>query len=157
MAKFEEEVLTKLSSLRKGLIHGDANTSNIIMQQLLGGDGMDQCWGVCGVIDFGDSHCSYCVFEVAIMLTYLMVKAVKCNCDMFTVAEYGLKGYQTVLPLGDKEKDILYIVIAQRCVQSLSSASKEICDQPENTDYIMMDFSAVKTVLLNVKDRIKLV
>ncbi|XP_009858679.2 hydroxylysine kinase [Ciona intestinalis] len=157
IAKFEGEVLTKLSSLRKGLIHGDANTSNIIMQKLLGGDGLEQCWGVGGVIDFGDLHCSYYVFEVAIMLTYLMAKAVKCNCDMFTVADYGLKGYQAVLPLSDKEKDILNIVIAQRCVQSLSSASKEICDQPENTDYIIIDFSAIKTVLLNVKDRVKLV
>ena len=117
--QFEEVVVPIIPSLRKSILHNDANPMNV----LVAGDELT------GFIDFGDMVYSCTVFESAIALAYLMME----QEDPISVAKQFLKGYHEVLPLAEEELSILYYLIAARlCTTHLMSA-KSRAQNPSNT------------------------
>ena len=52
------------------MIHGDCNEQNILVQQKYGMAGVHE---ISGVLDWGDSHYSYYLFEAAIAALYAMI------------------------------------------------------------------------------------
>lgn len=57
-----------------GVIHGDYNEMNIVVQR---SSTNKEEYKVHGVIDFGDMHSSYYLFEIAILLCYMMLECCK--------------------------------------------------------------------------------
>lgn len=68
---FERVILPAARDFKMGLLQGDFNDANIIVQQVQGAP------VPCGIIDFGDAVHSWRVNDVAIALAYVMV----CICN----------------------------------------------------------------------------
>jgi 4-aminobutyrate aminotransferase-like enzyme/aminoglycoside phosphotransferase (APT) family kinase protein len=117
--QFEENVVPTLSSLRRQIIHCDANEWNILVQNDT----------VSGIIDFGDLTYSPLINEVAIALTYICYDK---ENPLDWTADF-LKAYHQITPLKSKELEILYYLIAARlCISVCQSAHARKVD-PKNT------------------------
>lgn len=103
---FQREVLPVMDELEQGMIHGDLNEHNIIVD--LRGE------NVIAVIDFSDSHKTCRVFELAIVLCYMILRAADVG-----MGKHVIEGYETLRKLTDLEKQILKISVCARICQSL--------------------------------------
>ncbi|MEN8115824.1 MAG: aminotransferase class III-fold pyridoxal phosphate-dependent enzyme [Bacteroidota bacterium] len=117
--QYKENVLPVLPSLRKQIIHGDANEWNTLTRNNR----------ISGLIDFGDISYSHLVNEPAIALAYaLLGKENPVEWAGPFIAEY-----HKILPLEEKEIDILYWMITARLVTSVCNSAYERVQRPENT------------------------
>ncbi|MCF6358849.1 MAG: phosphotransferase, partial [Draconibacterium sp.] len=92
--KYKENVIPVLPTLRKQIIHDDANEWNTLVQNNR----------ISGIIDFGDLCYTQLINELAIALAYsLLGKKEPVKWAVHIVLEY-----HKVLPLQEKEIDILY-------------------------------------------------
>lgn len=117
--QFEETVRPLMQELRRQIIHNDANEWNILVQE---GE-------VSGIIDFGDVAHSYLINELAIAITYGCYD--KENPLEWAVILIG--SYHQVLPLEEKELNILYYLIAARLCTSVCNSAHARKTDPENT------------------------
>lgn len=122
LIKFEEAVLAHRDSYDIGLIHGDYNEHNIIVQSSPNGQ-----FKVNGVIDFGDAHYSFIIFDLAITMTYMMI-----HSGSIETGKHVLAGYQSIKNVTDNEKCILSISIQARLCQSLVLGAYSHTLDPEN-------------------------
>lgn len=79
---FTTEIVPKLEKLEKGLIHGDVNEQNILIEQ------RDEDWHVKGILDFGDSHVASLIFDVAITMAYMIIEAKNLDYGGYVLAGY---------------------------------------------------------------------
>ena len=119
--QFKEVVEPRVNTLRRSVIHGDANEQNILTR-----DGQ-----VTGIIDFGDMSYTPLVNEVAIALTYAMLG----KEDPLTWADYILRAYTRVLPLESAEVDLLYYLVAGRLCASVCNSAHAKTLKPDS-EYI---------------------
>lgn len=84
-----------------GIIHGDFNEQNILCNKDISGE-----WYVCAVLDFGDSHYSAYIFELAITMCYMLIQ----SRNLETGAQV-LAGYCSVNPLTVEELLLLKVKI----------------------------------------------
>jgi 4-aminobutyrate aminotransferase-like enzyme/Ser/Thr protein kinase RdoA (MazF antagonist) len=117
--QYKQNVLPLLPSLRKQIIHGDANDWNILTQNGL----------VSGIIDFGDVCYSQLINELAIAITYAIMG--KENPVEWAIPI--ISAYHKILPLEEKETDILYWLVAARLCTSVCNSANEKIENPENT------------------------
>ena len=117
--QFKANVIPVLPSLRKQIIHGDVNEWNTLTQN-------NQ---VSGLIDFGDLSYSQIINELAIALAYSLLG----KDDPIKWAIPVISEYHKILPLKEKEIDILYWLIAARLCTSASNSAFERIQRPENT------------------------
>ncbi len=117
--QYEEIVMPVLPSVRKQIIHGDANEWNILTTN---GE-------VSGLIDFGDLSHSYLINEVAIALTYFCYDK---EHPLEWVSDF-LRSYHAQLPLQEKELSMLYYLIAARLCTSICNSAHAKKNNPENT------------------------
>ena len=120
---FKEHVFPKLTSLRQGIIHGDANGLNIIAAKQNGS------YKISGIIDFGDCVHTCYIFELAIMLAYAMVEnenPLQLSCPM-------LSGYLQAFPMSEEELDCLYYCVLARLCQSAVVGEHKFKQEPWNT------------------------
>jgi len=130
--QFGENVSPILPSLRRQIIHGDANEWNILVQNDV----------ISGIIDFGDLTYSPLINEVAIALTYSFYD--KENPLEWT-ADF-LNAYHQIIPLESKELEILYYLIAARlCISVCQSAHARKVD-PKNNYASISEKSAWSTL-----------
>lgn len=121
LQQFDEIVRPELPDLRKSIIHNDANDYNVLTDN----------GKVSGIIDFGDIVYSPLINELAVAISY----AIMGKDDPVLWASYILKSYHKLIPLVEKELDLLYYLIAaQLCISVSNSAHNKELD-PEN-DYI---------------------
>ena len=127
---FEENVYPKLSNFKKGIIYGDANGLNIIVQKDHDGD-----YQMAGMIDFGDCISSYYIFDLGILLAYVMMENLDHKNDMSLIEFVSpiLHGYTNALPLSDEELDCLYYIAMARCCQSALNGTYCFKQEPWNT------------------------
>lgn len=116
---FQKEVLPIMDRLEQGIIHGDVNEHNIIMSP----DGED----IAAVIDFGDCHKTCRIFELAIVLCYMILQSA--NVGM---GRHVIEGYEKIRKLTDVEKKILKISVCARMCQSLVMGAYSYLHEPEN-------------------------
>ena len=129
---FEQHVCPKILNFKKGIIHGDANGLNIIVQR----DNLDE-YQMVGLIDFGDCVSSCYVFDLGILLAYVMAE----NLDLETqngisLTEFVtpiLHGYTNSFPLSREEIDCLYYIAMARCCQSCLNGALSFKREPWNT------------------------
>ncbi|KAL6266608.1 hypothetical protein P5V15_003453 [Pogonomyrmex californicus] len=119
VVNFQREVLPITGQLEQGIIHGDLNEHNIIVTP----DGKN----IAAVIDFGDSHRTCRVFELAIVLCYMILQAADVG-----MGKYIVEGYEQVKKLTDVEKKILKISVCARMCQSLVMGAYSHLHDPEN-------------------------
>ena len=131
--KFEEVVSPRLPSLRKSIIHYDANGMNAVVCPT------ETSYVFKSFIDFGDCIKTCTVFELAICLCYIMVynlKPVTCSNSVELVGPI-ISGYNSVLPLSEEELDCLYYLVLARCC--ITGVNGEICYKAEPwNNYILM-------------------
>ena len=116
--QFNEEVRPLIPELRQSIIHADANDYNVLIKN----------GKVSGIIDFGDSVYSLLINELAIALVYVMFGRDK----PLETAIPVISAYHKILPLQEKELDILYYLIAARLCISVSQAAHEKKQKPDD-------------------------
>ena len=107
-----------LPELRKSVIHNDVNEWNVLVKDN----------AVSGLIDFGDVTRAPLINELAIAITYACY-------DKTEPLEWTIpiiKGYHEVLPLVQKELDILYYLIAGRLCMSVCNSAHATKADPDN-------------------------
>jgi len=118
-----ENVEPGIQSFRKQIIHNDTNDWNVLVQN----------GNVSGIIDFGDICYSQLINELAIGITYAILgKEKPVEWAVLIISEY-----HRILPLEEKEIDILYWLIAARLCTSVCNSAYEKIAQPDN-DYIQI-------------------
>ncbi len=118
--QYEQQVPAIVPELRTTCIHGDFNEWNILL------DGNK----VNGIIDFGDAAHTQLINELAVAATYIFYLSE----NPLEFAEPLLKSYHAILPLEEKEIDILYWLIAMRLCTSVCNSAHARLSTPEN-DY----------------------
>lgn len=121
--EFEDKVISVLDRLEKGIIHGDINEQNVIVEPT--GNFVN------AIIDFGDTHKSCLIFELAIVMCYMMIQA-----GDLQVGRFVLNGYQKGRILPDTEKNILKLCICARLCQSLTMGAYSYKLDPGN-EYLL--------------------
>lgn len=96
---FEETVLKFKCQLTAGVIHGDFNEQNILVNKNEAGE-----WMVTSILDFGDTSYSCYLFELAIVMTYTMI--LNKNIDS---GGYVYAGFSSELVLPDNEIKLLKV------------------------------------------------
>jgi len=119
--QFKEVVEPLQNTLRRSVIHGDANEQNLLTR-----DGR-----VSGIIDFGDMSYTPLVNEVAIALTYAMLG----KEDPLFWAGHVLGAYTDEFPLESLEVDLLYYLVAGRLCASVCNSAHAKTLKPDS-DYI---------------------
>ena len=120
---YQQKVLPKLGHLRKSVIYNDANDYNILVEQK-----GEQAQFV-GLIDFGDAIHTQMINEVAIAIAY----AAMGKTDPLEIAVAIVRGYHQKLPLQEEELELLYYLVATRLLLTVTTATINQREHPENT------------------------
>ena len=128
--QFKENVLPVAHTLRKQIIHGDANDWNVLASN---GE-------ISGIIDFGDLVHSFLINELAIAIAYLCFE----KENPLEWASFVLKSYHNTLPIEEGEIKVLYFLIAARLVQSVCGSARSKKNDPNNLYASVSEKSAWK-------------
>ncbi len=124
MNLFEKQALHILPSLRKSIIHNDANDRNVLVQK----------GKVSGIFDFGDLVYSALINEIAICLAY----GLEFRDNLLHWTSIFLSAYHKIFALKTEEVDILYYLIPARLCISVCNSSFSIIHKPDN-EYIIIN------------------
>ncbi|XP_047371480.1 hydroxylysine kinase isoform X2 [Vespa velutina] len=116
---FEKKVLKFVPILEQGMIHGDLNEQNILVNK----EGTD----IMAIIDFGDTQKTCLIFELAIAICYVLLERKDIN-----LGKHVIEGYQSVRKLTDLEKKILKVSVCARICQSLVMGAYSHLNDPKN-------------------------
>jgi 4-aminobutyrate aminotransferase-like enzyme/Ser/Thr protein kinase RdoA (MazF antagonist) len=111
LARYDAEVVPALSSLRRGVIHGDANDHNVIV-----GAPRAHPRPVSGLLDFGDMHHGLLVAEPAVAAAYALLG----QEDPLAAAAAVVAGYHAALPLEEEEIRLLFALVGARLAVSVT-------------------------------------
>ena len=106
--------------LPAGVIHGDANDYNILVDE--------SGTRVRTVLDFGDMVYTARVCDLAIALAYVMLD----KQDPIAAAAEVAAAYHQVCPLSEAEIDALYTLAATRLAMSVCYCARQARDAPQN-------------------------
>ena len=109
--QFEEEAVPCFPHLRRGVIYGDANDHNALVDV--------QAMRVVSVIDFGDMHEGLRVAEPAVAAAYAMLR----KPDPLEAAGAVLAGYHEILPLTEREITAFFPLIGARLAVSVINSA----------------------------------
>jgi 4-aminobutyrate aminotransferase-like enzyme/Ser/Thr protein kinase RdoA (MazF antagonist) len=110
------------STLRKSIVHNDANSHNVLVSD----SKIDP--GVCSVIDFGDTIYTQVINDVAIATAY----AIMGQEDPLDAAISVVQGYHKTYPLTAMELPHLYPAVAMRMIISVTKSAINKKKEPEN-------------------------
>ncbi|XP_041764013.1 hydroxylysine kinase [Anopheles merus] len=108
---FQRRVIPNINEYEQGVIYGDFNEHNIIVNKK---SSNVKEYEITGIIDFGDVCYSRYVFELAIAMAYMILEANDINTGGLVIAGYSMI---RLIPL--HEKEVLRVAIAARLCQSL--------------------------------------
>ncbi len=113
---FENYVLPKISTFKKGIIYNDASGQNIILQKVASKDE----YKVVGMIDFDETVYSSYVFDLSTSLAYIMMENLSPAGYPGPVEFIAplVNGFTSVFPLSSEEKQSLYYLTLARCCLS---------------------------------------
>ena len=135
---FQQQFETKKSeydTLRKSVVHNDANDNNIIVS-----DGLINPF-VKATIDYGDAVYTQIINDAAIAC-YTTIN----YPDPLDAALSIVKGYHSTFPLEEKELSHLYNAIAMRLVISVTKSAINKIEEPNN-EYLLISEKPVWEVL----------
>ena len=126
---FQKDVSPKIPTFTKSIIHNDPSGFNIIMTLA------DNTCHLAGLIDFGGSCKSCCIFDLGISLAHIMLEnlePVTCSSVIEFVGPL-ISGYNSILPLSTDEFDVLYYLVLTRCLQAAVMGEIAYKAEPWNT------------------------
>ena len=125
--------------LRRGVIHGDANDYNVLVDP--------ERMIVTGLVDFGDLIYSYTVGELAIAIAYVVLD----KPDPQATANEVIEGYTSEYRLLDHELEMLWPLVRLRLAMSVCMAAHQLRQQPEN-EYLRISQTAIEATLPRLMD-----
>ena len=134
------------NTLRKGVVHNDANDNNIIVSK----DLIDP--QVIAIIDYGDAIYTQIINDLAIAIAYAVMQ----KPDALQAALPIVKGYHQTFPLMVEELSVLYNLVAIRLVISLTKSAINKKQEPDN-EYLLISEKAAWDVLekwININENI---
>jgi 4-aminobutyrate aminotransferase-like enzyme/Ser/Thr protein kinase RdoA (MazF antagonist) len=137
LARFEAEVRPALATLRRGVIHGDANGHNVVV-------GVPRQWPreVVSVVDFGDMHRGLLAAEPAVASAYAGFG----EKDPVGAAAAVVGGYHAVFPLKENEVAVLQALIAARLATSVVTAARRKRTHPGDPYVTISEAAAWETL-----------
>ena len=120
--------------LRRGVIHGDANDYNVLVDA--------ERMIVTGLVDFGDLIYSYTVGELAIAIAYVVLD----KPDPRATANEVIEGYTSEYRLLGHELEMLWPLVRLRLAMSVCMAAHQLRQQPEN-EYLRISQRAIEATL----------
>ncbi|CAK8671921.1 unnamed protein product [Clavelina lepadiformis] len=146
---FEQNVHPLFSKLRWGVLHGDFSDTNIVLVE---SDSESQSEKDClkdfsflkkkyALIDFEDCHYAPLIFDLCVLLAYMMIRAEATNADPFRVSGLILLGYHKIFPLSENEKKVLFWGVMARLVTSYVMSRCNLLSDPENEAYLCLQSS----------------
>ena len=139
-AGFERTVVPVLPSLRRSVIHNDANDFNVLVGG--GSDLYTRNQSVVGLIDFGDMVHSYTVGDLAVAIAYAILD----KPDPLAAAAQIVAGYHAAYPLEEAELAALFGLVTLRLCMSVCIAAEQQRRQPENA-YLGISQQAIRRTL----------
>ncbi len=127
-----ERVLPVLPSLRKAVIHQDANDYNVMVA----------ADGSIGLIDFGDMTFGCQINELAVALAYALMGAP----DVIATARLVVREYVDEFPLLENEANVLFDLLAARLAMSVAISSHRSVGFPDN-EYLLISQAAALRLL----------
>lgn len=151
------------ASLRRGIIHSDANERNVLVdedaaaaataqeeEQAAAGPGGGATGTardgsaaagkgpalITGLLDWGDASWCWLAAEPAAAAVYMMLLEAHIR-EPLRAARAVLAGYETELPLEDAERAALRTLCCARLVQSLSLGAYAAAREPSNAEYLL--------------------
>jgi Ser/Thr protein kinase RdoA (MazF antagonist) len=125
---FERDTKTLLPTLRRSVIHADANDYNVLVDN----------GSVCGLIDFGDMVHSYTVADLTIAIAYVVLD----KPDPLRIAAQVVSGYAEEHPLSDNELAAVFPLVLMRLSMSVCLAAEQTRLRPEN-EYLQVSQQAI--------------
>lgn len=123
VALYESEVLPRVPRLRRGVIYGDANDYNVLVQWAAGA--AQPC---VGIVDFGDMHAGWIVAEPAVAAAYALLGKPAPLAAAASVAA----GFQRALVLNDDEIATLFPLILMRLAVSVVNSALRKQARPDD-------------------------
>jgi 4-aminobutyrate aminotransferase-like enzyme/Ser/Thr protein kinase RdoA (MazF antagonist) len=133
LSLYREWIESAQSSLRKGVIYGDANDHNVLIT-----DARPQPRRIAGVIDFGDMHHGWIVSEAAVAAAY----AILGKSDPLMVAKEIVRGFHNGYPLNEPELAALFPLIAMRLTVSVVNSALRKQQKPDDGYVIVSEDAA---------------
>lgn len=124
IVRFDSDVLGNIDLFEKGIIHGDLNEQNLLVND-------ETKSQISAVIDFGDSQYSCIIFDLIIAICYMIIQT-----RDIEAGKYVIEGFETIKKLSDIEKGILKTGVCARISQSLVYGAYSHLMDPQN-DYIL--------------------
>jgi 4-aminobutyrate aminotransferase-like enzyme/Ser/Thr protein kinase RdoA (MazF antagonist) len=122
-----ERALDSYKTLRKGVVHNDANDNNIVVSE----ERVHPT--VKATIDFGDAVYTQIINDPAIACAY----AIMGHNDPLDAALPVVEGYHSTFPLQEEELQHLYNAIAMRLVVSVTKSALSKKKEPDN-EYLLI-------------------
>jgi len=126
---FQHDIIdSKEVVFETSLIHADFNDANFLLDE-------DCC--VSGVIDFGDSVESWTILDLSIAMAYSMLNVFGKHNRSLSASAAVLRGYHSVKPLTNEERQHLPLLIACRLSCSATLGAYSYSQNPGN-DYLLL-------------------
>lgn len=136
-----KEVQEPYASLRKSVVHSDANDNNVIVSTDLIHP------QVKAIIDYGDAIYTQTINDLAIAIAY----AVMNKSDVLEASLLIIKAYHSEFPLLEEELELLYTLVAMRLVISVTKSAINRQLEPDNT-YLLISEKPAWEVLKKWKE-----
>jgi len=137
---FDEQVAPTLESLPRGVVHGDINDHNVLVEPR-GASTLDG-WRVSGIVDFGDMVHSYRVADLAIAMAYCMLEAE----DPLSIAAAIVRGFTEHVRLSDEELSVVFALATLRLCASVCIAADQTRREPGN-EYLAVSQASIRRTL----------
>jgi len=132
--KFARDTGNLWPSLRRSVIHGDANDYNVLVDH--------DHQSVCGLIDFGDMVHSYTIADLAIAIAYVVLD----KPDPLAIAVPVVSGYGEEFPLLENEIAALFGLVLLRLCMSVCLAAEQTRLRPDN-EYLQVSQKSIRNTL----------
>ena len=146
LAMYEREAVPLLGTLRRSVIHNDANDYNVLVSESDPAD-PGAVRRVTGLVDFGDVVFSYTVADLAVAAAYAMLH----TRDPVAAAAHVVAGYRTAAAVEDAELAALFPLITLRLCLSAVLAAHQRAQEPDNA-YLSISETPVWDVLERLVD-----
>jgi len=128
LERFDAVVAPRLPSLRRAVIHGDANDHNVLVDPGSRSAPAERFVRVCGLLDFGDVVHSLVVAEPAVAAAYVVARS---DDPVGAVADL-VAGFHAEHPLGEDEIDVLWTLVLARLSLSGVHAAAQSAQRPDD-------------------------
>jgi Ser/Thr protein kinase RdoA (MazF antagonist) len=115
-------------ALRQGVIHGDANDHNVIVD----------AGHMAGILDFGDIVYTAVICELAVALAYTMLD----EAEPLAAAAPVIRAYHRHFPLSAPEQEALYPLVVARLCMSVCYAAHNRARNPGDPYQVVSESAA---------------